>query len=163
MSQAWGAVPVNNVLSTTGNLTQLFPTYYAAGTGSSSQGTAIRSCTDGKLLRVDINPSDSVGGRLELWDIAGQTFGASGVNTNLYTQLTEAYRSAQATLGQAKLMWSIDFKGDSANATKTFATPTPVMRGLAARFIYADAAENSKAIQLNLVVEGCAIYIDQIG
>lgn len=153
MSQPWSPVLVANVVSATGDLTQLFPAFATAGAGTLLRGELVRKTCEGVLYRVDVDPSDAVGGYFELWDVAGQPFGATN-NINTQTQLTNTYVAAEQAAGRARMIWRTDFKGDSGLTTKTFATRTVFNQGLAGRFVNAIDAVGTKNIAVNIVAEG---------
>lgn len=153
MSQPWSPVFVANVVSATGDSTQLFPAFATPGAGTLLRGELVRKTCEGILYRVDVDPSDAVGGYFELWDVAGQPFGASN-NINTGTALTNAYLVAEQAAGRARMIWRTDFKGDSGLTTKTFATRTVFNQGLAGRFVDTIDAVGTKNVAVNVVAEG---------
>lgn len=158
MSSPWSPITVANVADTSGDLTQLFPAYATAGSGSSAAGTLVRKCQEGVLYRVDVDPSDAVGGFVELWDLGGRPYdfsqGGGTNNINTGTTLKNAYLTAEQTAGRARMIWRTDFKGDAGLTTKTFATRVPFGQGLAARFVDSVDAVGTKNITINIVAEG---------
>lgn len=156
--QPWSPILVSNVTDTTGVLTQLFPTFVTAGAGTYLMGEQVRKANEGVLYRVDVDPSDAVGGVFELWDIAGQFRGATN-NTNTGTALTAAYLAAEQAAGRARMIWRTDFKGDAGLTTKTFATRVLFNQGLAGRFIDSIDAVGTKNVTVNVVAEGGYIKV----
>jgi hypothetical protein len=150
--QPWGPNTLDNVTAT-GDLKQLFPSFVTAGSGSTAMGTLRRKSTEGVLYRIDIDPSDAVGGYFELWDLAGRPYGASN-NIDTGTVLTDAYLLAEQTAGRARLIWRVDFKGDPGLANKTFATRVPFTFGLVGRYVNPFDAVGTKEIYVNIVAEG---------
>jgi len=149
---AWGPNTLVNGAATD-DLKQLFPSFVTAGTGGTSSGTEQRKCTEGVLYRIDIDPSDAVGGYFELWDVAGRPYGATD-NVDTGTALTNAYLLSEQAAGRARLIWRTDFKGDAGLATKTFATRVPFTFGLAGRYVNTVDAAGTKTIYANIVAEG---------
>lgn len=154
----WSPISVLNVADNTGDLTQLFPAFATVGSGATTAGTLVRKCQEGVLYRVDVDPTDAVGGVLELWDLGGRPYdfaqGGGNNNINTGTTLKNAYLTAEQTAGRARMIWRTDFKGDAGLTTKTFATRVPFGQGLAARFIDAVDAVGTKAVIINVIAEG---------
>lgn len=159
--QPWSPISVTNTTAT-GDLTQMFPSFVAAGTGSSAAGTERRSCTEGVLYRCDIDPSDAVGGYFELWDVCGVPYGATN-NIDTGTTLTNAFLVAEQDANRARMIWRTSFKGDSGLTTKTFATRVTFNRGLAGRYVNIVDAAGSKGVTVNIVAEGGYRVIEMLG
>lgn len=150
--QSFGNVTISNV-ATGGDLTQLYPDNVVAGSGSTASQTSRRYPSGGVLYRVEINPKDAVGGIFELWDLAGESQGASN-NVDTGTAMTAAYLASKIARGKAKLLWTIDFKGDSGLNNKVFGVRVVYSQGLAGRYINDLDAVGSKLLALNIVSEG---------
>jgi hypothetical protein len=150
--QAWGPTTVLNGAATDA-LTQLFPSFVSAGVATVAAGAERRKTTEGVLYRIDIDPADGVGGYFELWDLGGRPYGATD-NINTGTDVTDAYLVSETAQGRARLIWRTDFKGDSGLTTKTFATTTPFMFGLAGRFVNIVDVAGTKSVYVNIIAEG---------
>lgn len=148
----WSPVLVANVTAA-GNVTQLFPSFVTPGTGATTMGTERRSCTEGVLYRIDISPSDAVGGYFELWDVCGVPYGVTN-NIDTGTVLTNAFLILEQAANRGRMIWRVDFKGDSGMTTKTFSTRVPFNRGLAGRYVNIVDAVGSKNVTVNIVAEG---------
>lgn len=144
--------PLTFALST-GNITQLYPAWAAAGDAyPGSSGDSIRQPTEGQVFSLQIQTDGTNGGTLELWDINGLD---AGVDVSSLTAITNAQKNTLVTLGKAKLIYSQNF----------LATPeTPInmgyksfQHGLAARFI-----GSAGLCTLNLVVNGGYRYVDKL-
>lgn len=149
---SFGDVNLTNV-ATGGDFTQIYPDTVVAGSGSLASQTMRRYPSPGVLYRCEINPSGSVGGIFELWDIAGESQGGAN-NVDTGTAMTAAYLAAKVAKKEARLLWRIDFKGDSGLNNKSFGTRTLFLRGLAGRYINDLDTVGSKAIGLNIIAEG---------
>ena len=93
--------------------------------------------------------TDAAGGIIELWDIDGLWEGAAN-NTSTGDTMTAAYKTAKAALGQARLLWTQNFKGDAASRAAIITGNVPFVRGLAARYINAAGA----TCTINIVLDG---------
>jgi hypothetical protein len=134
----------------TKDLTALFPGGCTAeNPAGTTAGSLRRKSTAGCLYRVEVFTSDAAGGTIEIWDIDGLSEGASN-NTSTGTALTNAYKNSKVTLGQARLLWTQNFKGDAGSRAAIFQGNLPFVRGLAARYI--NAAGTS--VTLNIVADG---------
>lgn len=148
--EAWAPVTLAKVDSDSGDLTALFPPSCSSEAGATTQGSLRRRQTSGTLYRIEVYASDSAGGVIELWDIDGLTEGASN-NISTGTAMTNAFKNSKAALGQAKMIWTQSFSGDTGDAVVYFKNPVPIMRGLAARYIN----ESGTACTLSIVADGC--------
>lgn len=148
------SVQINNVDSTTGALTQLYPDWVTAGQNPGAAGNIIRRPTDGILHEIAIYPDSSQGGILEVWDIAGAMSGTSDVSTS--NQITNAYLTAQLarTRPRAKLLWKQEFKADAGLTTKKMTQRAVIKFGLAVRWYTAGVTSSTKTAVLNVVSEG---------
>jgi len=148
-------VNVTNVISSTGDLTQLYPSFTSAGSDALTLGALVRQPTDGVLLECAIYPVDAFGGILELWDLAGPLTGSTNVNSG--TAITNAQLTAAIARGRAKRIWSQSFKADSGLTTKKFTQRVPVMFGLAVRVVdnAGGGGAGTQIYTLNLVCGGC--------
>lgn len=150
--QAWGQVVLTNV-ATGGNLTQFYPDFVPAGTGGTATGTSRRTPTEGVLQRIEINPSGAVGGTFELWDICGLNAGVSD-NVDTGSVLTTGFLAAKKARNEAKLLWKIDFKGDSGLTNKILGSRIVFTYGLAGRYLNDTDAVGTKEMQVNIIAGG---------
>ena len=146
--EPWSPLTLTAVAAN-GDITQLFPSNCAAGSGATSSGTLRRQPTEGILYRCEVMPSDSYGGVFELWDVAGATQGGSN-NVDTGTALTDSYVDAEVAAGRGKLIWKQSFKGDAGARAAVFTQRVPFLRGLAARYV--DSAGGDCTV--SLVVDG---------
>ena len=150
MPQAWSPITVLKVDDNTKDLTALFPPECTAETpAGTTQGSLRRRQTQGTLYRVEVYTSDAAGGVIEIWDLDGVWEGATN-NTSTGTAITNAFKTAKASQGEAKLIWTQNFKGDAASRAAIFTGNATFMRGLAARYI--NAAGTS--VTLSIVADG---------
>lgn len=144
MLETW-VITLEDVTST-GNVTQLYPSWVSAGAvPPGSPSAQIRMPTPCFVRSAQIKTDGANGGYIELWDVNGLDAGADVSSLNV---ITDTQLDALATAGLAKLLWDQNF-----TATSGASTPTMIgkqaMRGLAARFVGA-----AGQITLNIEVEG---------
>ncbi len=145
-------VPLTGVAST-GNVTQLYPTWVTAGVDPAAATNAqlIRKPSEGALHSIQIEPDGSNGGTIQIWDIDGSEF---GINVSSATTITNTQLTAAIAAGKAKLIWEQQFTGTvgsgPVNASGIFRA---FMKGLAARFV-SSADPVAGTCNLNLVVSG---------
>lgn len=150
MPQAWSPITVAKVDSDAGVLTALFPPECTAeNPAGTTQGSLRRRQTQGTLFRVEVYTSDAAGGIIEIWDIDGVWEGADN-NTSTGSTVTNAFKATKAAMGEAKLMWTQNFKGDAASRAAIFTGHATFSRGLCARYI--NAAGTS--VTLSVVADG---------
>ncbi len=153
-TEGW-VCPVTAV-TTTGDVTQLYPAWVSAGVAKagSTNGQLLRRPLQGALQSIQIEPDGSNGGTIQIYDIDGGPFGA---DVSSATAITNAQLTAAITAGQAKLIFEQTFAGTIGsgvvNAPGIFRA---FMKGLAARFTNAGGAMGAPAgaCTLNLVVSG---------
>lgn len=152
--EVW-STQIDNVDSTTGDLTQLYPDWVTVGQNPGTAGNIVRKPTDGILHELSIYPDDAQGGILEIWDVAGSIeSGSNDVSTD--DQITNAYLLAQQGRAQprAKLIWKQEFKADPGLTTKKFTQRVVIKFGLAVRWYTAGVTASTKTCTLNVVSEG---------
>jgi hypothetical protein len=132
--EAWAPITLAKVNDDTGVLTALFPPNATAEAGGTTAGSLRRKQTQGILYRLEVYPSDNAGGIIEIWDIDGLSEGLNN-NVSTGTSMTNAYKNEKQALGQAKLIWTQSFSGDTGDNVALFKQQVPIMRGLAARYI----------------------------
>lgn len=140
----WAGISLT-ATTATGNLQQLFPTYFPAGSAATTPGSLRRKTANGTLLSAQVETDGILGGILQLWDIAGDWAGA---NINTATTITNAELVAAQAAGRAHLIWEQNFTGSSGASLKG-TSPRTFMFGLAARFI-----GSGGTCSLNLSVDG---------
>jgi hypothetical protein len=126
---AWGPISLTAVTAT-GNVTQLYPAFCTAGTGSGTLGTLKRGPCEGVLLNLQVETDGINGGKLEVWDVNGND-GGDDVDTAVV--ITNAHLAALVSAGKARKIYEQNFVG-SAGARLAIAHGTPFVKGLAARF-----------------------------
>lgn len=148
--EAWAPITVAKVNDDTGDLTALFPPNCPAITSpGTTAGSLRRRSTAGTLTRCEVFTSDSSGGIIEIWDIDGLWTGPDN-NTSTGTAMTNSFKNWKQGLGQAKMIWTQNFKGDAASRAAIFTGNVTFSRGLAARYI--NSAGTS--VKISLVVDG---------
>jgi hypothetical protein len=154
---------VTNVLSTTGVITQLYPSFVAAGVDTTTLGSNVRQPVDGVLLECTVYPQQNFGGILELWDVAGNTVGSPNVNSG--NTFTNATLTALIARNRARKVWETSFKADSGLTTKKFTQRIPIMFGLAARIVdnTGGGGAGTQTYLLNLVASGCYRIVQRLG
>jgi hypothetical protein len=108
-----------------------------------------RRQNSGTLFRCEVKTTDAAGGTIELWDLNGLWEGATN-NASTGTALTNAFKNTKAAMGEAKLIWTQNFKGDAASRTAIFTGHASFTSGLCARYI--NAAGTS--VIVNIVADG---------
>jgi hypothetical protein len=147
-------------VASNGNLTQLYPVWATAGVAkaSSTAGQWIRVPSGGALHSIQIEPNGTDGGKIEIYDLAGNQAGA---DVSSATTITNAQLTAAITAGHAKLIWEQQFAGTvgtgPANASGIFRS---FLGGLVARF--SNAGPTGTCV-LNLVVEGGHCKVQSLG
>lgn len=150
--EGW-VIPLTFV-SATGNLTQIYPAWAAAGTapGSAVLGDQIRQPIEGQLFSLQIQTDGSNAGTIEIWDINGADVGA---DVSSGTTITNTQKNTAVTAGIAKLIYTQNFIASPETpfnmGYKSF------QKGLAARFVGA-----AGACTLNLTVDGGYRYITKL-
>jgi hypothetical protein len=148
--EAWTIITLNKVDNTNGVLTALFPAtcpvFNPAGT---TAGSKRRRQTAGTLCRCEVKTVDAAGGQIFLYDVDGLFEGADN-NVSTGDTMTAAFYASKVALGQAKLLWTQNFKGDAGSRAAIFQGLLPFTRGLAAQYV--NAAGTSATI--SLVVDG---------
>lgn len=156
--QAWSGISLTAVDATTGDLTQVYPTWMAAGIDKATavNGQKIRKPTGGIINSIQIETDGTNGGTIQIWDINGEMIGA---NVSSATAITAAQLTSLIALGKAKLLYEMNF-----TSTVGAVTPAAVDRvfsyGIAARFSNAGV---TGACKLNLTVNGGAYLTDKVG
>ncbi len=122
------------VAATTGDVTQLYPTWCSAGVNPATATNAqlIRRPMAGAMHSIQVKPDGGNGGTLEIFDINGLEL---GVDVSSAAVITAAVLDAAITAGKAKLIFNQSFPGTIGsgivNAPGIFRA---FMHGLAARF-----------------------------
>lgn len=148
--EAWSPITINKVSTTNGDLTALFPSSCPAQTpAGTTQGSLRRRSTAGVLTRVEVFTADASGGVIEIWDVDGLYEGAQN-NTSTGVLISNTYKDGKAAMGQAKLLWTQNFKGDAGSRAAIFTGMLPFVRGLAGRYI--NSAGTS--VTLSIVADG---------
>lgn len=143
--EGWGGITLTATTSS-GNLTQLYPNWLAAGNALPiAPGGTLRQPRGGRIGQVSIQTDNADGGTIELWDITGIDYPADVSSGNT---ITNAQLLTLKTLGKAKLVWSQNFAANPASPAP-WSLAMGFMKGLAARFIASAGSCN-----LNLIVEG---------
>jgi hypothetical protein len=96
-----------------------------------------------------VKTNDAAGGTIELWDLNGVWEGANN-NTSTGTAMTNAFKNTKAGMGEAKMIWTQNFKGDAASRTAIFTGHASFLSGLSARYI--NAAGTS--VTISIVADG---------
>lgn len=157
--QAWAPISVSAVSSATGNLTALFPaTCTVISSPGTTPGSLRRRQTAGVLTRCEVFTSDAAGGTIEIWDVDGLWEGANN-NVSTGTTLTNSYLTAKQALGEARMIWTQAFKGDSGSRAAIFTAHCPFSRGLAARYINSGGT----SVTLSIVADGGFMKIEIAG
>jgi len=146
MADSWSGISLTAGAST-GDLKQLFPTWFGTGDATNNTGDLKRKAVEGTLFYAQVETDSTNGGVIEIWDLNGEEAGA---NINTADAVTNAQLVTLQGRGRAKLLWSQDFTA-SAGATTASGFSIPVMFGLAARFVGA-----AGTCSLNMKVSGCA-------
>ncbi len=142
-----------SLVAADGNVTQLYPSYAAAGTDSSTATPSqqVRKPCEGQLISVQICSDGSNGGILELYDINGDDL---GINVSSATTITDTQLDTAITAGRAKLILKQNFAGSGLTPWAPVG-PASFMKGLAARAVGATGT-----CDLNLVVHGGYRYLN---
>jgi hypothetical protein len=150
MPQAWSPIVVTQVNNDAGDLTALFPPECTVeNPAGTTAGSLRRRQTQGSLYRVEVFTTDAAGGIIEIWDMDGLAEGAAN-NVSTGSTVTAAFKTAKAALGQARMIWTQNFKGDAASRAAIFTGHAIFTRGLFARYI--NAAGTS--VTLSIVADG---------
>lgn len=133
-------------VTSTGNVTQIYPDWAPAGTAyaSATNGQQMRYPCSGVLFNIQIETDGTNAGILQLYDISGEQAGA---DVSSATTITNAQLVAALAAGNAKLIYEQNFA--STPTTPINVSPRGFMKGLAGRFV-ASGGE----IKLNMVVKG---------
>lgn len=143
--EGWSGISLTAVTST-GNLTQVYPTWAPTGTAkaSATNGQQIKGPCEGILYQVQVKTDGTNGGTIELWDANGDDAGA---DVSSATTVTNAQLTTLQSMGLAKLIYSQNFQ--AAPTTPFGIGSRAFQRGLLARFVAA-----SGTCELNLSVQG---------
>ncbi len=160
--QPWSALTVDAVSSVTGDLTQLYPSHVAAGSGATTMGTQRRTPTEGVLYSCRVYCKDGYGGVFELWDVSGLPSGTPN-NVDTGTAITNTYLTAEITAQRGKLLWKQSFKADAGAREAVFSVRVPFLRGLAGRYVDVAAQAAAKGINVEIVADGGFRYIQICG
>lgn len=141
------------MVTATGNVTQLYPDYAAAGTNPATATVAqqVRMPTEGQLIALQVASDGTNAGILELYDINGHDLGIDVSSTNV---ITDAQLDAAIAAGKAKRILVQNFAGSGLTPWAPVG-PASFMKGLAAR-----AVSNAGTCTLNLVVHGGYRYLN---
>lgn len=145
-------VPLTMVTAT-GNVTQCYPDYAAAGTNPATATTAqqVRQPCEGQLIALQVASDGTNAGILEVYDISGH---ALGINVSSATTITDTQLDNAIAAGQAKLILVQNFAGSGLTPWAPVG-PASFTKGLAARAVGA-----SGTCTLNLVVHGGYRYLN---
>jgi hypothetical protein len=137
----------------TGDVTQLYPAWAAAGAvpGSATLGDQIRQPIEGQITNLQIRTDGTNGGIIELYDINGADAGA---DVSSLTAITDAQLDAAIAAGTAKLIYTQNFI--SSPETPINMGWKGFSKGLAARNV------GSGLCYLNMVVNGGYRYITKL-
>lgn len=141
------------IVAATGDCTQCYPSYAAAGIDPATATTAqqVRKPCEGQLIALQVASDGTNGGVLELYDISGASL---GINVSSATAITDAQLDAAITAGKAKLILVQNFAGSGLTPWAPVG-PASFMKGLAARAVGATGT-----CTLNLVVHGGYRYLN---
>ncbi len=141
------------IVAATGVVTQLYPSYAAAGALPATALTSeeVRMPCEGQLISLQVATDGINAGTLELYDISGQTL---GIDVSTTTVITDAQLDAAITAGKAKLILEQNFAGSGLTPWSPVG-PASFMKGLAARAVGA-----SGTCTLNMVVHGGYRYLN---
>lgn len=133
-------------VTSTGDVTQIYPSWAPAGTAyaSATNGQLMRYPCGGTLFNIQIETDGTNSGILQLYDVSGAELGA---DVSSATTITNAEITAAITAGTAKLIYEQNFA--STPTTPINVSPRGFMKGLAGRFV-----STGGQIKLNLVVKG---------
>jgi hypothetical protein len=140
----WANLSLSAVTST-GNLTQLYPASCTAGTGANTMGNEKRGPCEGILVNAQVETDGIDGGLIELWDVNGADAGA---DVDTATVITNAQLAAMVAAGKARIMYAQNFSGGSGSRL-AIAHGVTFAHGLAGRFVAA-----AGSCSLNLIVSG---------
>lgn len=141
------------MVTSTGNVTQLYPDYAAAGTNPATATTAqqVRMPCEGQLISLQVASDGTNAGILELYDISGHEL---GINVSSATTITDTQLDNAIAAGKAKRILVQNFAGSGLTPWAPVG-PASFMKGLAARAVGA-----SGTCTLNLVVHGGYRYLN---
>jgi hypothetical protein len=141
------------IVAATDPVTQLYPSYAAAGTNPATATTAqqVRMPCEGQLISMQVASDGTNAGILELYDISGHDL---GVNVSSATAITDAILDAAITAGKARLILVQNFAGSGLTPWAPVG-PAGFVKGLAARAVGAGGT-----CTLNLVVHGGYRYLN---
>lgn len=142
-------------VTSTGDLTQLYPDFAAVGIAPSSATPSqqVRHPCEGTLTALQVKTNGTDGGTLQVYDINGWEVGA---DVSSATAITNAQLTTALADGRAKLIFEQNFAG-SGLTPFTPIGPARFLKGLAARFV-GSAGE----IELNLTVQGGYRYLNGV-
>lgn len=147
--------PVSATTASTGNWTQLYPSWAPAGVdpAAATNGQQIRKPVEGVLFSLQLQTDGTNAGVIELYDASGADAGA---DVSSATTVTQAQLTALIARGLAKQIYSQNF----------IASPeTPINLGYAAfqRGLLARFAGSAGSVNLNLSVEGGFYLTTKVG
>ncbi len=145
-------VPLN-IVASTGDVTQLYPTYAATGQDPATATVAqeVRMPCEGQLIALQLASDGTNGGILELYDINGNDL---GIDVSTTTVITDTELDDAIAAGKAKLIMEQNFAGSGLTPWAPVG-PASFMKGLAAR-----AVGVTGTCKLNMVVHGGYRYLN---
>lgn len=152
--EGWSGIALTAVTST-GNLTQVYPTTCTAGIAkaSATNGQLIRGPTEGILYQVQIETDGTNGGTIELWDANGDDAGA---DVSSAATVTNAQLVTLQSMNVAKLIYRQNFQ--AAPTTPFGIGSRAFQRGLLARFV-----ASAGTCYLNMSVQGGCRKTEKVG
>lgn len=137
MSVEGWVCPVTAVVAT-GDVTQLYPAWVAAGVAksSSTNGQQIRRPMQGGLHSIQVEADGQNGGIIQIYDIDGGQWGA---DVSSATAITNTQLSAAIAANKAKLIFEQQFAGTvGSGPISAPGVYIGFMKGLAARMVMDD-------------------------
>ncbi len=146
-------VVTTSLVSSTGDVQQLYPNYAPTGTAPSGATPAdeVRHPTEGQLIALQVASDGTNGGTLELYDINGIDL---GIDVSSGTTITNTQLTTALAANKAKLILKQNFAGSGLTPWAAVG-PASFMKGLAAR-----AVGVTGTCDLNLVVHGGYRYLN---
>lgn len=142
-----------SIVAASGDVTQCYPTYAAAGVNPATATVAqqVRKPCEGQLISLQVASDGTNAGILELYDINGVDL---GIDTSSATAITDAQLDAAIAANKAKLILVQNFAGSGLTPWASVG-PASFMKGLAARAVGA-----AGTCKLNMVVHGGYRYLN---
>lgn len=142
-----------DIVSATGSVTQLYPSYAAVGVdpATATPSQQVRMPTEGQLISLQLASDGSNGGLLQLFDINGNDL---GINVSSAAAITDTQLDTAIAAGKAKLILEQNFAGSGLTPWAPVG-PASFMKGLAAR-----AVGVTGTCKLNMVVHGGYRYLN---